>query len=109
MKKILLVNTIYKSYGGEDSNIIQELDFLKKSYDVRYLEFNNGDKLNIFDYFSFFTSSNLNSNKQLTKALNEFKPDIVYVHNTWFKASLGIFKLLKKENYKTVSKRKWTN
>ncbi|GIR20554.1 hypothetical protein CM15mP35_08150 [bacterium] len=25
----------------------------------------------------------------------QFKPDIVYVHNTWFKASVGIFDLLK--------------
>ena len=29
--------------------------------------------------------------------LKTFKPDIVYIHNTWFKANLGIFDILKKE------------
>ena len=31
--------------------------------------------------------------KRLKTILSEFNPDIVYVHNTWFKASLGIFKI----------------
>ena len=30
MKKILLINTKYREFGGEDSNIEEELKFLKK-------------------------------------------------------------------------------
>ena len=29
MKKILVVNTIYKEKGGEDTNIVDEVNFLK--------------------------------------------------------------------------------
>ena len=102
MKKILIIHTKYKYFGGEDSNIVEELKFLKEKYIVEYIEFNNSDKLNLFDYIGFFTNSNLNSNKKLKLVLKEFKPDIVYIHNTWFKAGLKLFKIVK--NYKTIVK-----
>ena len=57
MKKILVINTKYKNFGGEDANIIEELDILRKHYDVRYLEFNNSGSLNLFDYLSFLIKS----------------------------------------------------
>ena len=45
------------------------------------------------------------SSIKLTKiVIEDFQPDLVYVHNTWFKASVGIFKLLKKNNIKTFIK-----
>ena len=104
MKKILVINTKYKKYGGEDSNFVQEIKFLKKFYEVDYLYFDNSKKLNIYDVISFFTLSNPSSNKALKVKLHTFKPDIVYVHNTWFKANLGIFNILKKVNVKVVLK-----
>ena len=55
MKKILVINTKYKISGGEDTNIIDELEFLRKNYEIQYLEFNNSKKINIFDLFAFFT------------------------------------------------------
>ena len=44
MKKILVINTKYKISGGEDTNIIDELEFLRKNYEIQYLEFNNSKK-----------------------------------------------------------------
>ena len=90
MKRVLIVNTKYKEVGGEDSNIIDEINFLSKFYEVSYLEFDNGKSLDIWDLISFTTTSNLKSNKLLKNKLNSFKPDIVYIHNTWFKINLGI-------------------
>ena len=98
MKKILIINTKYKELGGEDSNILDEIDLLSKYYRVEYLEFDNSKKLNIFDLLSFLNNSNFISNKTVFRKIDEFKPDIAYVHNTWFKANLGIFKILKKKN-----------
>ena len=104
MKKILVINTIYKEKGGEDTNIVDEIIFLKKHYDIKYLEFKNSDKLKLIDYLAFFTTSNRKSNKILKDVLNEFKPDLAYVHNTWFKANLGIFRILGKNNVTTYLK-----
>ena len=54
MKKVLLINTKYKIFAGEDSNIEEEINFLKNKYEVSYLEFNNADNLNVFDFFFYF-------------------------------------------------------
>ncbi len=93
MKKVLTINTKYRLSGGEDTNIVDELLFLKKEFEVEYLEFNN-NKIDIFDLISFFTSSNLKSNKLVKEKIKYFRPDFAYVHNTWFKANLGIIKYL---------------
>ena len=69
MKKILLVNTLYREYGGENANISEDLEFLNKSYEVDYLEFDN-KKINILDIFSFLTSSNLISNRVFKNNIN---------------------------------------
>ena len=33
MKKILLINTKYREFGGEDSNFIEEYEFLSKNFE----------------------------------------------------------------------------
>ena len=104
MKKVLLIHNKYILKGGEDTNFEEEIELLKKKYIVDYLIYQNTEKINLFDILSFFIKSNFKSNKILKKKLNEFKPDIVYVHNTWFKANLGIFKVLKKYEVKTIIK-----
>ena len=63
MKKILVINTLYKEKGGEDTNIIDEVEFLNRFYDVKYIEYSNREKLNIFDFLSFLTNSNYKSNE----------------------------------------------
>lgn len=104
LPKVLVVNTTYRNLGGEDTNIIDELNLLKQKYEVSYLEFNNSKNINIFDIISFFLSSNYLSNKIFRKKLDEFKPDFIYIHNTWFKASLGIFKIIRKNNLNALVK-----
>lgn len=103
-KKIIVINTKYREFGGEDSNIKDELKFLKKYYDVKYLEFDNSKKIKIIDLLGFFTINNLSSNKILEKQILNFNPDFAYVHNTWYKANLGIFKILKNNNVRTYLK-----
>ena len=104
MKKVLLVHNNYMNKGGEDTNLQDEVLLLKEKYIVETILFDNSIKLNLFDVLSFFTRSNLKSNKILLNKIKQFKPDVVYIHNTWFKANLGIFKLLIKNNIKTIIK-----
>ena len=46
MKKILVINTKYREFGGEDANITEELKFLNEYYHVEYLEFDNSRRFN---------------------------------------------------------------
>ena len=104
MKKLLIIHNKYQIPGGEDSNIHDEISHLMNEYEVKYLEFNNIEKFRIFDILSLATRTNLIANRLLQKELNTFKPDAVYIHNTWFKANLGLFKILKKRNINTLFK-----
>ena len=103
MKKLLLIHNSYRQQGGEDIAVINELELLNNNFDVKTIFYENKVK-NIFDILNFFTLSNRSVNKNLTDEINKFQPDIAYVHNTWFKISLGVFKILKKKNIKTLIK-----
>ena len=102
-KKVIVINTKYKNFGGEDSNILEELELLNDKYEVEYLEFDNNSQLNFSTICSFLLSYNYRSNSELEKKLKEFKPDIAYVHNTWFRR-LGLFSVLKRNNIKIFLK-----
>lgn len=104
MKKILIIHNKYKNFGGEDSNILDEINFLKHNFVVGYLEYDNSERLNLSDLFGFLFGSSYKANKRLILKINDFKPDVVYIHNTWFKANLGIFKVLKSMDIKIILK-----
>ena len=86
--KILIINTTYREFGGEDSNISEEINYLSNDFNVSYLEFKNSEKVTFNDILSFVFLTNKKSNKMLIERINSFKPDLVYIHNTWFKANL---------------------
>ncbi len=104
MKKILIIHTNYQIKGGEDIAVEKEVDFLKKKYEVKTLIFSNEIENRFFQSIYFLINKNLKSMKSIKNELENFNPDVVYVHNTWFKASLGLFSLLSKKNIKVIIK-----
>lgn len=104
MKKILIVHNKYQNIGGEDIAVENEIEILQKYYKVEVLYFKNDKVLTFGQLISFATNNNSESNNLLKHKISSFKPDIVYIHNTWFKASLGIFKITEKLNIKTFIK-----
>ena len=104
MKKILVIHNKYRLTGGEDIAVSKEIALLKQKFEVKVLFFDNTIKNYLKQMFWFLLNSNTDSDKQVKKILKEFSPDIAYVHNTWFKGSLGIFKILKESNISTVLK-----
>lgn len=104
MKKVLVIHNKYRNIGGEDIAVNNEIKLLKKHYIVEDIIYSNNSIFSLSSLASFITSSNFRSTRLLKNKLLQFKPDIVYVHNTWFQASLGLFRVLKKSNIKTVVK-----
>ena len=104
MKKVLIIHNKYRIFGGEDSNIIDEISHLKQKYSVEYLEFDNSEKINFYDIIGFILGKNFNSNNVLYEYLDFYKPDIVYIHNLWFKANLDILNILLKKKIKVLFK-----
>ncbi len=104
MKKVLLIHTLYRNFGGEDSAVESEVQLLNKNYRVEKLLFDNSKKLNFFDFINFLFLTNLKSNRMLAKKINEYSPDIIYIHNLWFKGSLGLINEIRKHDIPTVIK-----
>tara|TARA_B100001029_G_scaffold179449_1_gene188976 strand:- start:2408 stop:3565 length:1158 start_codon:yes stop_codon:yes gene_type:complete len=105
MKKILVIHTKYRITGGEDIAVESEVSALKNNFLVETLYFTNKDIDNFFlQIIYFLINRNTKTNKILIEKLNSFKPDLVYIHNTWFKASLGVFKILNKFDIKYIIK-----
>ncbi len=104
MKKILIIHNKYQNIGGEDIAVDNEVSLLKNYFEVETLFYSNNISNYLSQVISFILNRNDKSTKILEKKIRDFKPDVVYVHNTWFKASLGIFKLLSREKIKTIIK-----
>ena len=104
MEKILIIHNNYQDIGGEDIAVENEIKLLSKYFDVRVIYFSNNINNFIKQFFYFLINRNLESEKLLEKEISEFNPDFAYVHNTWFKASLGVFSVLKKRKIKTIVK-----
>ena len=90
MKKILIIHTEYTQTGGEDIAVRKEIEFLSKYYQLETLIFENTLNLNLKEINALIINKNKESVKKLILKIKEFKPDYVYIHNLWFRASLGI-------------------
>jgi len=104
MKKILIIHNKYRLTGGEDIAVENEVEFLKKRFQIKTLYFSNDITSYFYQLVWFIFNKNTKSNKILSNAIEEYKPDYVYVHNTWFNASLGVFDILEKRQIKTILK-----
>ena len=104
MKKILVIHNKYRIFGGEDSNITDELRLLEKLYEVDYIEFDNSSRFSILDFFYLIIGKNLTANTLLKQKIKNFQPDFAYVHNIWFRGNVGLFKVLEKNKIKTFLK-----
>ena len=97
MKKILILHNKYIAKGGEDIAVQREIELLKEKYIVKELIFDNKDTGILNTLIIFLTNSNFRVNKIIKNTLNDFQPNYVYIHNTWFTISLQIFKILFKK------------
>ncbi len=102
--KILLIHNEYLEVGGEDVAVKNEVLNLKQKHEVKELIFSNKIDNPFTQLLYFLLNKNLKSRRLLKKAIKNFNPEVVYVHNTWFTASTEIFKVLKKYNLNTIIK-----
>ena len=97
--KILIIHTKYQEKGGEDIAVENEIKFLEDNFITNKIVISNHGNFLVLSLLLIFRS-NFRINRILKKELSNFKPDFVYVHNTWFKIGLKIFDILNHQNIK---------
>ena len=81
--KILLLHTHYLQKGGEDLVFSQDKELLSRSGEVHTLTFHNRSGWR--GGLQFLASIwNIGAAKKLKKVIDEFKPDVVHLHNLHF-------------------------
>ena len=88
--KILIIHNKYRNLGGEDLAVENETSFLKEYFNVEVLYFSN----NIFiatQILNFFFNKNFFAERKIFNKIEEFNPEIVYFHNTWFNIWNNVF------------------
>lgn len=91
--KILLIHTHYQLHGGEDAVVEQELELLKQDHTVAILCFQNQSGWK--GAFQFLGSVwNIAAAKKVKQKMQEFKPDVVHVHNWHFASGPLVFRMI---------------
>ena len=87
---ILQIHNEYLYSGGEDAVVRNEFELLKKEgVEVRQLLFKN-DQLRLNDLFY-----NRSAHQKVLSILDDFVPDVVHVHNLFYKASPSVLSAIK--------------
>ena len=55
---------------------LKMINFFKKHFDIEVLKFSN-NQINFIDFISFFTKTNITSNKKLKLKIKNFNPDFI--------------------------------
>jgi glycosyltransferase involved in cell wall biosynthesis len=93
--KILIIHTKYQQHGGEDTVARQELELLRRTYQVETLFFQN--KGGARGAFQFLLSIwNVFAGIQLREKIRSFQPDVIHVHNWHFASGPIVFRVAKK-------------
>lgn len=99
MKKILILHNKYQNLGGEDMVVLNESELLSKKFEVKTIYFKNDEKIKILDIFGVIFGVNLKSLIEINKEIKNFKPDIVYFHNIWYKINTFTVRKVLKQNF----------
>lgn len=99
--RILLIHNFYQHKGGEDTVVQQEAAQLKLDNQVKVVTTKNRRGLKgVWQFlcypFNYFKAT------QILKEIQDFRPDIVHIHNIHYAIGPWIVRLLKKKNIPVV-------
>ncbi|POY38110.1 hypothetical protein C3L50_12615 [Flavobacterium alvei] len=91
--KILIIHSYYQLRGGEDTVVEQEIALLKERHEVKVLFFQNVGGLKGALQF-LFSIWNRRAAHKVKVAIQEFKPDVVHIHNWHFALGPLVFRVI---------------
>jgi glycosyltransferase involved in cell wall biosynthesis len=101
--RILQVHTLYREAGGEDSVVSNEAALLRSAgHDVQtYVEENPDSRAEAVLALAA-SPWNVSATRRVVRAAEAFQPDVVHIHNTWFRMSPAVVRGLHDSGFPTV-------
>ena len=103
--RILFIHNKYLQHGGEDVVVDMETSILtEKGHEVRNVFFNNASISGFFSRIRAALNSvhSFSSARTVSKAIVQFKPDIIHIHNLFFIASPSVLSVANKHKVPVV-------
>lgn len=102
--RILIVHNKYVHRGGEDTAVAAEYSLLlQKRHEVEVLYFDNAETASINKLrLGVEAIYNRGSAQKIHHAIESFKPDVIHVHNLFYRASPSVFFAAKKHGIPVV-------
>ncbi|HEU4319412.1 MAG TPA: glycosyltransferase family 4 protein [Acidimicrobiia bacterium] len=92
--RVLQIHNRYRLPGGEDTLVEDELELLRgRGHEVHQLIFSNPDDVVGSAASLAVAPWNSTSRARVAAAVRDFKPDVMHVHNTWFRATPAVFRV----------------
>ncbi len=103
---ILIVHNFYKTSGGEDTVVFNEIEILRKNGHKVFTYFKYNDNIDIsgFNKIGLFkrTIFNRSIKKELTEIIKSNQIEVVHCHNTFPLISFSVYQYAKKAGCKVV-------
>ena len=99
--KVLIIHSFYSIDGGENKRVLEDVEMFKsKGHEVMLYS-----KKNVTNYFQdifelLISPFNPFVYFQLKRLLKRFKPDVIHIHNTWYKLGPSAYLAVKVSNVK---------
>ena len=95
--KILIIHSFYSIDGGENKRVLEDVEMFKSEGHEVILY----SKKNVTNYFHdilwlFLSPFNPLVYFQVKKLINSFNPDVIHIHNTWYKVGPAAYFALSK-------------
>lgn len=103
--KVIILHNKYQITGGEDTVVINEKNLLEQfGQTVQVVYFDNSDIKSGWKKLTTATSSiySLSAKQSLRKAIQDFAPDVIHIHNFFPKISPSVFFLANELNIPIV-------
>lgn len=99
--RILIIHNQYQHTGGEDFVVEQETKCLRESHELDVYQVKNSKGLKGYRQYLMYPL-NWKEAKKIGKLVDQFKPDIVHLHNIHYALGPWVIRLIKKRNIPLV-------
>jgi glycosyltransferase involved in cell wall biosynthesis len=101
--KILIIHNFYKIDGGENKRVNEDMLLYQNSdHEVVLYSKDNNQNFFINIFYMLFSIFNPLVYFQVKKILKKFNPEVIHVHNTWYKIGTAAYFAINKSSAKKI-------